>query len=118
MREINEAGLALLKSFEYCRLTSYQDQRGIWTIGWGSAATAHPEICEGMTITQGQADMYLSQDLQKFYQLYHYLSEAINDNQYSALICLAYNIGLGALKTSGVLKLVNSGDDPSEAWQQ
>ena len=34
-RQINEAGLNLIKYFEGLRLTSYQDEAGIWTIGYG-----------------------------------------------------------------------------------
>ena len=113
MREINAAGLALLKSFESCRLNSYQDQRGIWTIGWGHVDST---VVQGMTLTQDQADAYLKKDLEKFYQLDHYISEQVNDNQYSALICLAYNIGLSAIKTSGVVRAVNDHEDPSDKW--
>jgi lysozyme len=107
MREINTDGLNLLKASEGCRLTAYKDQRGIWTIGYGSAATAHPEICEGMTITQDQAELYLKKDLENFYHLDQYLSEQVNDNQFSALVCLVYNIGLKALKTSTLIKAIN-----------
>lgn len=113
MREINQAGLDLLKSFEKCVLSAYQDSGGIWTIGWGHCG---PEVVEGMTMTQLQADLQLKQDLQKFYHLDDYLSEQVNDNQYSALVCLAYNIGLRALKFSQVLRKVNAGENPDTEW--
>jgi lysozyme len=116
MREINAAGLALLKSFESCRLNSYQDQKGIWTIGYGHSAIIDPTVVQGMTVNQAQADMYLKQDLQKFYQLDHFISELVNDNQYSALICLAFNVGLGTVKLSNTLKLVNAGKSPDAEW--
>lgn len=115
MRTINASGLSLLKSFEGCKLTSYQDQGGIWTVGYGHTG---PEVVQGMIFNQQQADAQLQQDLEKFYQLDHYLSEQVNDNQYSALICLAYNIGLRALKTSKVLKCVNNQESPDKEWRQ
>lgn len=107
MREINAAGLALLKRFEACKLTSYKDEGGIWTIGYGHTG---PEVTQGMMFTPEQAEMQLKKDLQEFYHLDHYLSEQVNDNQWSALICLAYNIGLGGLKRSTLIRCINDGD--------
>jgi len=114
MRCINGAGLALLKSFEGCKLTSYQDQGGVWTIGFGHTG---PEVVEGMIFTPEQATMQLEKDLEKFYHLDQYLTENVNDNQYSALICLAYNIGLRALKYSQVLRKVNCEESPDNEWR-
>ncbi len=116
MREINDKGLALLKFWENCKLNSYQDQAGVWTVGYGSTQLMHPEIVKGLTITPEQAEMYLKKDLEKFYQLDHYVAEVVNDNQYSALICLCYNVGLRAVKLSSTLKLVNAGDNPDKEW--
>jgi len=115
-RKINEAGLVLLKKLEGCKLISYQDQAGIWTVGYGSTQINHPEICKGLTITQDQAEKYLLQDLERFYVLDHYCSESINDNQYSALICLAYNVGLRAVRLSNTLRLCNEGLAPDKEW--
>jgi lysozyme len=119
MREINAAGLELIKSFESCRLNSYQDQKGIWTIGYGHSAKIDPCVVEGMTITQEQAEAYLKKDLEIFHQLDHYLSEQVNENQYSALICLAFNVGLGAVKRSTLLRDINEGnyDDMVTQWK-
>lgn len=113
MREINQAGLSLLKSFEKCKLDAYQDQGGIWTIGWGHV---DPTVCQGMIYTQDQADQQLINDLAKFYVLDHYISEQVNDNQYSALICLAFNVGLRAVRMSQTLKLINEGQNPDKEW--
>jgi lysozyme len=113
MREINDAGLLLLKQFEGCKLNSYQDQRGIWTIGWGHTG---PEVVEGMSFTQDQADAQLKKDLEGFYVLDHYITELVNDNQYSALICLAYNVGLRAVRLSQTLRLINDQQAPDKEW--
>jgi lysozyme len=116
MRQINSAGLQLIKNYEKCVLNAYQDQGGIWTVGYGSSSYMHPEIVKGLTITRDQAELYLQKDLEKFYQLDHYISEEVNDNQYSALICLAYNVGLAAVKLSQTLKLINEGLSPDKEW--
>lgn len=113
MRRINKAGLDLLKSFEGCKLNAYLDVGGIPTIGWGHTG---PEVVIGMTMTQSQADGTLEKDLEKYYVLDHYLEEEVNENQYSALVVLAYNIGLRAVRTSTLLKKINNGDDPSKEW--
>lgn len=115
MREINQAGLNLLTTFEGRKLTAYQDQGGVWTIGYGHTG---PDVVDGLTITVDQAISLLQQDLQRFYHLDDYISEQVNDNQYSALICLAYNIGLRAIKMSKVLSCVNDNDDPTTEWMQ
>lgn len=115
MREINQKGLNLLKQFEGCRLQSYKDIGGIWTIGYGETG---PTITGGMFINLEQAELMLKKSLEKFYQLDHYLSEDVNDNQYSALVCLAYNIGLRALKTSTLIKKINNKEKPDKEWLQ
>lgn len=113
MREINEKGLALLKQYEGCKLTAYQDIGGIWTIGYGCTGA---DVVKGLIITQQEAEQRLKDKLQMFYTLDNYLSEQVNENQYSALICLAYNVGLRAVKLSQTLKLINAGKDPDKEW--
>lgn len=115
MRKINKRGLDLIKSFEKCKLNAYLDIGGIPTVGWGHTG---PEVVIGTVFNQQQADAQLQTDLEKFYQLDHYLSEDVNENQYSALVCLAYNIGLKALKTSTLIKKINNKEKPDKEWLQ
>ena len=65
MRTIGEAGLALIKQFEGCRLTAYKpvSTEKYWTIGWGHYG---PEVEEGQTITQAEADQLLLADCRQF----------------------------------------------------
>ncbi len=105
MPKINDEGLALLKHFEGCRLEAYQDAGGVWTIGYGHTG---PDVFGGRVITQAEADHLLEEDLTKFEQGVQALVEVVlNPNQFSALVCLAYNIGLGNFKDSTLLLLVN-----------
>lgn len=55
----SQAGIDLIKSFEDCRLTAYQDSVGVWTIGYGHTNGVYA----GMTITQAQAEEFLRSDL-------------------------------------------------------
>lgn len=43
---ISENGLALIKRFEGCRLTAYQDSVGVWTIGYGHTL----DVSKGRTL--------------------------------------------------------------------
>lgn len=106
---INEAGLALIRTFEGCKLNAYQDVVGIWTIGYGH--TGH-EVVKGMTITQDQAEYLLEHDLNTTERGVSKLVETgeATENQISALICFAYNVGLHNLATSTLLMKVNNND--------
>lgn len=101
----NEAGIKLIQSFEGCKLDSYQDQRGIWTIGYGS--TGH-DIVPELTWTQTQADERFVQDLAKFeQQVSEMVKVLLQPNQFSALVSFTYNLGPGALLGSTLLKKIN-----------
>lgn len=105
-RFINAAGLQLIKEFEGCKLTAYKCPADVWTIGYGSTG---PHVKPGMTITQVQADELLRSDLRRFEDGVASLAKVATDNQYSALVSFAFNLGLEALKTSTLLRLHNEG---------
>lgn len=89
MSQINDAGLNLVKSFESCSLTPYQDIKGVWTIGWGHTG---PDVTA--PITQEQADAFLMHDLGTAeYEIDNRIDAPLNENQFSALVSLVYNCG-------------------------
>ena len=65
--KISDNGLNLIKKFEGCRLTAYQDAVGVWTIGYGTTnadkAITGTTICQGLKITQETADEWLRQSM-------------------------------------------------------
>lgn len=96
-RPIGAAGLALIKNWEGCRLTAYKPvpTEEHWTIGWGHYG---PDVKEGQTITQAQADALLVKDCQRFADAvdnpYNVpLTAQLNANQRDALISFAFNCG-------------------------
>lgn len=101
--KINAAGLALVKEFEGCKLVAYRDAVGILTIGYGSTGN---HVYLGKKITQQQADELLQQDLSRFEIGVNAQLGGVptTDNQRSAMISLAFNIGLGAFAKSSVLR--------------
>lgn len=103
-RKINEAGLDIIKYFEGLRLDAYQDIGGIWTIGYGHTG---PDVVPGQTITSVQADLLLRHDVEVAERIEKYIKPIITDNQFSACVSLAYNIGVANFESSTLLKEMN-----------
>ena len=113
--EYSKQGLALTEGFESCRLTAYQDVKGIWTCGWGHVG---PEVVEGLTWTQDQADSQLVLDLTKAEHAVNTLvTVPLTQGQFDAMVDFAFNLGCNAEKGSTLLKLVNQGDFANAAAQ-
>jgi len=108
-RKINAAGRDLIKSFEGLRLDSYRCSAGVATVGWGHTG---PDVRIPMTITEERAEELLDNDLRRFEAGVEALvgNAATDDNQFSALVSLAFNIGLGKLATSTVLRRHKAGN--------
>lgn len=106
------SGVDLICDFEGKRLNAYDDGVGIWTIGFGT--TVYPngiKVKKGDTCTEAQAKAYMANDLKKFEATVNDAVKApINQNQFDALVSLAYNIGSSAFKNSTLVKKLNAGD--------
>jgi GH24 family phage-related lysozyme (muramidase) len=109
---VNKATLDLIKQYEGCKLTAYQDIVGIWTIGYGTTAMADVGIvpAKGMTITQDRAEDLLRMGVDKFASTVDaMITTKVNQNERGACVCLAYNIGPNAFAKSTVLRELNVG---------
>jgi len=105
---MNALGLQILKSFESCRLTPYQDVGGVWTVGFGATGE---DVTPGVVWTQYEADTRLISDLAvRETEVRSLLTVALDDDQVSALVDFCYNEGFEHLKTSTLLSKINSGD--------
>ena len=90
---INNKGIALIKSFEGLRLKAYKalPSEKYFTIGYGHYGA---DVKEGQTITEAEAEKLLRADLQKYEgKVNKYPAYNWNDNEYSALVSFAYNVG-------------------------
>lgn len=104
-RNVNQATIDLIKSFEGDKLKAYQDSVGVWTIGYGHTHGVHA----GQVITQAQAEQFLRDDLSQFEDHVEQLvTTHLTDNQFGALVSFAYNCGASNLQHSTLLKLVNA----------
>jgi len=108
-------GLSVAESFEGLSLTAYQDQFGVWTIGYGHTG---PDVTPGLTITRNQAQALLAQDVSS---AAHCVNEAVTialtQNEFDALVDLVLNIGAGNFKASTLLVDLNAGNLAAAANQ-
>jgi lysozyme len=110
----------IIKKFEGCKLASYKCQAGIYTIGYGSTFYENgSKVNSGDAISQQRAESLLLTTVTKFSsEVNKIVKSNVNDNQRSALISFAFNLGVGALKKSTLLKLVNANpNDPQIAHE-
>lgn len=114
MREVNRAGIELIKSFEGLSLKPYLCPANIPTIGYGT--TRYPNgsrvTLSDKPINEKQAEAYLIHEVRKIAQTVEKLVKVpVNDNEFAALVCFAYNVGTEAFKKSTLLKLLNASAD-------
>ena len=96
-----------ISSFEGCKLTAYRCAAGVWTIGYGHTQG----VREGDTCTQELANSWLIDDIRETQLLLaHYVNVPVTQNEFIALVSLAFNVGVGALMKSKLLRKLNSGD--------
>lgn len=106
--KFDRAGIDLVKASEGVRLKAYRDPVGVLTIGYGHTGT---DVYEGQTISEGEAAQLLMDDV-KFAEVgvKAYVNVPISQNQYDALVDFTFNLGVGALRSSTLLKKLNAGD--------
>lgn len=117
IRQINDAGLALIKSFEGFRAQPYQDAGGVWTIGYGHTDDV---TADTPSITEAEATLLLQQDLSNVEAMVDtYVEASLNDNQFAALVSLTYNCGTAPLHgTLGELLNVGNFKDAINEFQK
>jgi GH24 family phage-related lysozyme (muramidase) len=102
------------------RLVAYRDCVGVWTIGYGHTSRAGPPVVKPLqTIAEAEADEILSRDLRTFEAgvaaLLAKAKSPVAQCEFDALVDLAFNIGLGNLKSSSLLRAYLAGDRPKAA---
>lgn len=110
--QTSEKGIALIKQFEGCRLTAYQDSVGVWTIGYGwTNPVDGKQVKAGMTITQEVAERLLKTGMVSYENDVSKLVKVkLSQGQFDALVSFTYNLGARSLSTSTLLKKLNAGD--------
>lgn len=108
-------GLEVIKRHEGFRSKPYLCPAGVPTIGYG--ATYYPGgrkvTMSDDPISELQGEEMVREMLIRYENgVSRYVQVTLNQNQFDALVSFAYNVGLGALQKSTLLKRVNS--DPND----
>jgi lysozyme len=108
--KLNKAGADLIKSFEGLRLESYRCSANKETIGYGSTFYEDGSpVKMGDKITKERADSLFEKVSDSFAaKVKGLIKSDINENQFSALVSFSFNVGIGNLKSSTLLKKVNA----------
>ena len=111
---VSNKGKALIKTHEGCRLRAYLCPAGVWTIGYGSTG---PHVKKGKVITKQEAEELLDQDLVRFeLAVLKAVKPAVpNQNEFDAMVSLAFNIGIGAFARSSVARNFKAGNKTKAA---
>ncbi|HIC2038751.1 lysozyme [Enterobacter soli] len=112
MMQTSDKGIALIKEFEGCKLTAYQDSVGVWTIGYGwTQPVDGTPIRAGMTIKQETAERLLKTGLVSYESdVSRLVKVGLSQGQFDALVSFTYNLGARSLSTSTLLRKLNAGD--------
>ena len=110
---ISDEGLALIKHFEGCPVNgagdpiAYLCPAGVWTIGYGHTH----RVKEHDRWTMSHADYILREELEDEYEvnIKDYVKVPLEQYQFDALVAWVFNLGVGNLRDSTLLKVLNEG---------
>lgn len=116
-RTVSVAGRAALMAREGCRLSAYRDSVGVPTIGVGHTGRAGPPpVALGMTISRSEAEAIFAADLAPFEAVVcGGVTAALTQNQFDALVSLAFNIGVRGFAGSTVVHKLEADDHTGAA---
>lgn len=109
--EVSSQGIKLIKHWEGCRLQSYQDEGGRWTIGWGSRFRANYPY----SIDSHTAEAWLKEDLHRVARaLNKMILRSVEQWEFDALGSWCFNVGETAAAESTLIKKLNLGEPERE----
>ena len=109
--EASEVLIGKLKEFEGLRLEAYRDVAGVLTIGYGHTGS---DVSEGDRISAYYAGQLLKNDLGATEAAIRQLHVARTQGQFDALVSFAFNLGIGRLNRSTLLKVIREGGSRSQ----
>ena len=109
--KISQEGINLIKRFEGLRLEPYKCAAGVPTIGYGNTFYENGKkvTLKDAAINESRAEELLRNSLNKFEQYVDsYCVDSITQYQFDALVSFCFNLGPANLKSSTLLKKVNT----------
>ena len=109
--KLSQKGLDLIKQFEGLSLKPYVCSGGINTIGYGNTyyTNGNKVNLTDPPITKQQAEELLRFSLSTYEKAVDsFCRDDISQSQFDALVSFAYNLGVGALQKSTLIKKVNA----------
>lgn len=106
--------------FEGFSSSAYQCSAGVWTIGYGSTFNPYTKVKVKPLdkITKAEALDWLEQELNVLTQAVKSIVKvSLTVGQLNALVSFTYNVGIGNLRKSTLLRLLNAGDYKGAANQ-
>lgn len=109
--------IELMHRYEGLRLDAYLCPANVWTIGFGNTFYENgTKVKRGDKITRERANELFNNIVEQRFAtpLRSVIVSKVNNFQFSALVSLAYNIGIGNISKSTLLRLVNKNqNDPN-----
>ena len=107
-RHYSQRAYELTRHFEGLRLRAYQDQSGIWTIGYGHTG---PDVHAGLTITEAEANALLVRGIAIAAAcVCRVVTVDLSQGQFDALVDFVFNLGCERLRGSTLLAHVNAAE--------
>lgn len=102
-----ELAADFIEQWEGFKGEAYKCPAGLWTIGFG-----HTEgVKQGDVVTYKEAYELLCKDIQqRVKELAPYINVSVTSGQFIALCSLAFNVGVGSVTRSQLLRKLNAGD--------
>tara|TARA_Y100000310_G_scaffold130837_1_gene129949 strand:- start:178 stop:612 length:435 start_codon:yes stop_codon:yes gene_type:complete len=108
--KVSQDCIDLVKFFEGFEAKAYLCPASVWTIGYGRTRN----VKEGDVVNEKQAERDLLEELEEFgHQVSSTVKVSLEQSQFDALTSWTYNLGVGNLQSSTLLKKLNSGDKNS-----
>lgn len=104
--KLSNQGIDLLIAREGSKNDAYLDSVGVWTIGVGHTG---PEVHAGLYWDDEKIKQVFASDVAQFEDAVNNSVDVVLDqHQFDALVSFAFNVGIGAFKTSTLLRKVNA----------
>lgn len=103
-----------IKEFEGYSNTAYKCAAGVWTCGYGTTKGITPTT----RCTRAEAEQWLLRDLAPVEAYLNTISEVNTQGKFDALLSFTYNLGLGNLKSSTLLRKIKAGASTEDIQEQ